>query len=51
VADTGGRAKLLVQDGQVTVNGQTERRRGRRLGDGDVVVVGGREYRVCSSGA
>lgn len=38
-AATGGRAKALVQDGCVTVNGQTELRRGRRLRAGDVVCV------------
>ena len=49
IAGTGGHAKLLVQDGRVTVNGATETRRGRTLQLGDVVVVTGEEYRVCSS--
>lgn len=31
----GGEAKRLIQDGQVTVNGQTETRRGRKLRSGD----------------
>ena len=48
-ASTGGHAKLLVQDGDVTVNGMAETRRGRALVPGDVVAVGGEEYRVCSS--
>jgi len=46
---TGGHAKLLVQDGEVRVNGAVDRRRGRTLQLGDVVAVGGKEYRVCSS--
>jgi len=50
-ASTGGHAKLLVQEGQVTVNGEIETRRGRSLRPGDIVGVGGEEYRVCSSPA
>jgi ribosome-associated protein len=48
-ASTGGHAKLLVQNGEVIVNGVAETRRGRDLVPGDVVAVGGEEYRVCSS--
>ena len=40
VAGTGGEAKVLIQNGEVTVNGDTEFRRGRKLGSGDVVEVG-----------
>jgi ribosome-associated protein len=49
VAGTGGHAKILVQSGDVAVNGEVETRRGRMLQAGDVVSVGGREYRVWSS--
>lgn len=49
VAETGGHAKRLVQDGGVRVNGDVETRRGRKLAAGDVVAVAGREFRVCSS--
>jgi len=51
VAATGGHAKVLVQSGDVTVNGDPETRRGRTLEIGDVVGVGSREYRVWSSPA
>jgi ribosome-associated protein len=40
VAETGGHAKELVLDGAVTVNGQEERRRGRKLRPADIVRVG-----------
>ena len=39
VVGSGGQAKLAIQDGYVTVNGQLETRRGRKLSPGDVVVV------------
>lgn len=39
IADTGGMARVLIADGLVTVNGEVDRRRGRQLNTGDVVVV------------
>ena len=51
VTGTGGHAKMIIQSGDVTVNEKVETRRGRRLQPGDVIEVGGREYRVCSSPA
>ena len=51
VAATGGHAKIIIQSGDVTVNGEVETRRGRTLQAGDVVGCGGREYRVWSSPA
>ncbi|HSL96862.1 MAG TPA: RNA-binding S4 domain-containing protein [Thermoleophilia bacterium] len=48
-AATGGQAKLLIQSGEVTVNGATERRRGRKVAPGDVVAAGGVEFRACAS--
>jgi ribosome-associated protein len=51
VAATGGHAKIIIQEGDVSVNGEVERRRGRTLQPGDVVAVAGREYRVWSSPA
>lgn len=37
---SGGEAKVLIQEGLVTVNGEVETRRGRQLVSGDVVEVG-----------
>ena len=37
---TGGEAKVLIQAGEVSVNGEVETRRGRRLEESDVVEVG-----------
>ena len=36
---TGGEAKILIQGGEVRVNGEIETRRGRKLHEGDVVEV------------
>jgi ribosome-associated protein len=46
VAGTGGEAKVLIQAGEVTVNGEAETRRGRKLEIGDVVEVGNERMEV-----
>ena len=43
---TGGEAKWAVDEGRVTVNGEAESRRRRKLHVGDEVVVDG-QYLVC----
>jgi ribosome-associated protein len=42
----GADAKSLIADGQVTVNGEPELRRGRQLHPGDVVRVGSHDLRI-----
>ncbi|MEZ5212258.1 MULTISPECIES: RNA-binding S4 domain-containing protein [unclassified Gordonia (in: high G+C Gram-positive bacteria)] len=49
--ETGADAKAVLGDELVTVNGETEIRRGRQLRDGDVVELGGIEVRVKSLAA
>lgn len=46
VAATGGEAKLIIQGGDVKVNGEIETRRGRKLVKGDAVIVQGATYSV-----
>ncbi|WP_028066121.1 RNA-binding S4 domain-containing protein [Solirubrobacter soli] len=46
LVDTGGEAKLVLADEQVTVNGEVEIRRGRQLHAGDVVVLGEESVRL-----
>jgi ribosome-associated protein len=41
LADSGGQAKMMVQQGNVTVNGDVDTRRGRKLHAGDKVAVNG----------
>ncbi len=37
VSGTGGQAKLMIQNGEIKVNGEIETRRRRKLAPGDVV--------------
>ena len=46
LVDTGGEAKYALAEGDVTVNGAVERRRGLQLRVGDVVACRGEEVRV-----
>lgn len=47
--DTGGGEKLFVATHDITVNGEKENRRGRKLRDQDIVTIDGVSYRVCVS--
>lgn len=46
-AATGGEAKLLIQDGLVTVNGEICEMRGKKLYPGDQFAYQGQSYRIC----
>lgn len=42
--ETGGEAKLVIQEGDVTVNGEVCTMRGKKIRPGDVVAFRGQEY-------
>ncbi len=44
--ESGAEAKEVIADGLVTVNGETDTRRGRQLRAGDIVEIGGAKARV-----
>ena len=46
IAENGGEAKEMIVSGEVTVNGETEERRGRKLRAGDVVRCAGEEIKI-----
>lgn len=46
IASTGGHAKYLIQEGLVTVNGEIETRRGKKLRSQDIVEVEGNKIKV-----
>lgn len=46
----GVEAKLLIQDGEVLVNGEVETRRGRKLYPGDTFVFQGESVTIEESG-
>lgn len=46
IAATGGHAKILVEDGEVQLNGQVEYRKRAKLRVGDVVSCMGQKIRI-----
>lgn len=49
IAESGGQAKVMMQSGQVKVNGEIETRRRRKLAAEDVVEVGVKRWLVKDS--
>lgn len=50
IAQTGGHAKMMIQAGEVTVNGEVETRRRRRLVAGDRVKLDEIAFEVEADG-
>lgn len=46
LADSGVEAKMVIQEGKVTVNGEPEQRRGRKLYPGDVLSFEGETVEI-----
>lgn len=46
LVDSGVMAKMVIQDGLVTVNGEVEYQRGKKLIDGDVVSFEGETIKI-----
>ena len=46
IVQTGGEAKIRIQEGEIIVNGEVETRRGKKLRTGDRVSVGEITYNV-----
>lgn len=43
---TGGEAKLVIDEGLVRVNGQTELRKRKKIVDGDVIEFNGEQFTI-----
>lgn len=48
LVDSGVEAKLVIQDGQVMVNGETEYQRGKKLHDGDIIKFEGSQVKIVA---
>ena len=46
LVESGLEAKIVIQGGQVKVNGETDTRRGRKIVDGDVIFYNGQTVQV-----
>ena len=46
LVEEGAEAKAVIQEGLVTVNGETDTRRGRKLFEGDIFSFEGKEVKI-----
>lgn len=46
LAETGGHAKMLIQDGMVKVNGEVCTARGRKIKNNDIISFYGTDYKI-----
>ncbi|SHK04027.1 RNA-binding S4 domain-containing protein [Tepidibacter formicigenes] len=46
IASTGGHAKIIIQEGEVKVNGKVEYQRGKKIKSGDIIDVQGMSVKV-----
>ena len=46
LVESGVEAKIVILDGEVMVNGETEYQRGKKLYDGDMVSFRGEEIKI-----
>ena len=49
IVQTGGEAKMIIKSGKISVNGMMEKRRGRKLIDGDQISFANETYIVPNS--
>ena len=48
LVDSGVEAKIVIQDGQVLVNGETEYQRGKKIHDGDIIEFDGSQVKIVA---
>ena len=46
LVENGAEAKEVIQDGEVSVNGETDTRRGRKLYDGDIIEYNHEQIKI-----
>lgn len=46
LVESGVEAKIVIQNGEVKVNGEVEYQRGKKLRDGDIVSFHGEELKI-----
>lgn len=50
IVSTGGEARFFILDNRILVNGEEEKRRGKKLRDGDKVEIKGKLYGIVQAG-
>lgn len=50
IIGSGGEAKIYILENTILVNGEDEKRRGKKLRDGDTVEIKGKKYIIEQAG-
>lgn len=50
IVGSGGEARFFIDENDILVNNEIEKRRGRKLRNGDVVEVGNQSFTVVQAG-
>lgn len=45
--NSGGEAKIYLQNNKILINGQLDDRRGRKLYKNDLIEINGKRYKIC----
>ncbi|MCX7773284.1 MAG: S4 domain-containing protein YaaA [Clostridia bacterium] len=51
IVSSGGEARFFIEDNSILVNGEDEKRRGKKLRHGDSIQVNGIDYAIKQAGA
>ncbi len=47
LVSSGGETKFFLSQHKISVNGEKEDRRGRKLRAGDIIMIEEKQYRIC----
>ncbi len=50
IIGAGGEARNFIAENKIIVNGEPEKRRGKKLRDGDIIKIRDDEYRIVQNG-
>ena len=47
LVSSGGEVRAFLAENEISVNGEAENRRGRKLYRNDLICIGGKQYKIC----
>ncbi|WP_028294518.1 RNA-binding S4 domain-containing protein [Oceanobacter kriegii] len=50
IASSGGEAKLMIENGEVLLNGELETQKRKKILNGDVIEIFGEQYKIVLAG-
>ena len=50
IASSGGEAKLMIENGEVLLNGELETQKRKKILNGDVIEIFGDQYKIVLAG-